>query len=86
MLSNYEVAQEVIAGKWGNGTARRTALENAGYNYAAVQSIVNSLVYDTLYTAESEVVQPVQKQPLEVNYYPDRYDGIIVNVIIGGND
>ena len=39
--SNEEVANEVIAGKWGNGDARRTALTNAGYDYNAIQSIVN---------------------------------------------
>lgn len=39
--SNEEIANEVIAGKWGNGNARKTALINAGYNYNAIQSIVN---------------------------------------------
>lgn len=39
--SNEEIANEVIAGKWGNGDARRTALQNAGYDYSAIQSIVN---------------------------------------------
>ena len=38
-----EVAKEVLAGKWGNGTARKTALENAGYNYSEVQNKVNEL-------------------------------------------
>lgn len=39
-----DVAREVIAGKWGNGTARRTALINAGYDYAKVQAKVNELL------------------------------------------
>lgn len=39
--SNEEIANEVIAGKWGNGNARKTALINAGYDYDAVQAIVN---------------------------------------------
>jgi hypothetical protein len=39
--SNEEIANEVIAGKWGNGDARKTALTNAGYDYNAIQSIVN---------------------------------------------
>lgn len=38
-----ELAQEVIAGKWGNGSARREALESAGYDYDAVQDRVNEL-------------------------------------------
>ena len=39
--SNEEIANEVIAGKWGNGDARKSALQNAGYNYSEIQSIVN---------------------------------------------
>lgn len=39
-----EVAKEVIAGKWGNGTARKTALEKAGYDYNAVQDAVNKMM------------------------------------------
>lgn len=37
------VAKQVLAGKWGNGAARRTALTKAGYNYAEVQAKVNEL-------------------------------------------
>lgn len=37
-----ELAEEVLAGKWGNGAARATALTAAGYNYAAVQAAVNA--------------------------------------------
>lgn len=36
-----QLAQEVIDGKWGNGTARMNALEKAGYDYEAVQAEVN---------------------------------------------
>ena len=39
-----EIAKEVIAGKWGNGAARKTALEKAGYNYTEVQNKVNELL------------------------------------------
>lgn len=39
--SNEEIANEVIAGKWGNGDARKTALQNAGYDYSTIQAIVN---------------------------------------------
>lgn len=39
--SNEEIANEVIAGKWGNGDARKTALQNAGYDYNAIQILVN---------------------------------------------
>lgn len=41
--SNTEVAKEVIAGKWGNGAERKQRLTAAGYDYEAVQKIVNEL-------------------------------------------
>lgn len=41
--SNEEVAQEVLNGSWGNGDDRKTRLENAGYNYSTIQSLVNAL-------------------------------------------
>ena len=39
--SNEEIADEVIAGKWGNGQDRINNLTNAGYDYNAIQNIVN---------------------------------------------
>lgn len=39
--SNEEIAQEVIAGKWGNGEERKKRLTDAGYDYQAVQNRVN---------------------------------------------
>lgn len=42
--SNSTIAQEVIAGKWGNGTERKTNLEKAGYDYNAIQKEVNNLL------------------------------------------
>ena len=38
------VAKEVIAGKWGNGDARKKKLQAAGYDYNAVQKEVNRLL------------------------------------------
>lgn len=35
------VADQVIAGAWGNGPDRQARLQNAGYNYAEVQAAVN---------------------------------------------
>lgn len=42
--SNTEVAQEVIAGKWGNGSDRINHLANAGYSHDAIQKEVNKLL------------------------------------------
>ena len=39
-----DIAKEVIQGKWGNGSARKTNLTKAGYDYATVQAEVNRLV------------------------------------------
>lgn len=35
------IADEVIAGKWGNGDDRKSRLSAAGYNYDTIQAIVN---------------------------------------------
>ena len=40
--SNEVVAQEVIDGKWGNGEDRKNKLTSAGYDYNAIQKIVNA--------------------------------------------
>ena len=40
--SNEQVADEVIAGQWGNGDDRRNRLSQAGYDPDAVQAIVNA--------------------------------------------
>ena len=42
--TNEEIANEVIAGKWGNGEDRKKRLTQAGYDYATIQSIVNNKV------------------------------------------
>ena len=39
-----EIANEVIAGKWGSGTDRKKKLTKAGYNYEKVQAKVNEIL------------------------------------------
>ena len=39
-----ELAIEVIDGKWGNGVARKEALTKEGYDYNAVQTLVNQIL------------------------------------------
>ena len=74
---NQVIAQEILDGKWGNGTERRERLTKAGYNYEKVQSIVNALVYgDPIPEDES------QNKPLEIDYDPQKNEGIIVNIIV----
>jgi len=45
--SDADLAREVIAGKWGNGQDRINRLTAAGYNYSAVQSLVNKMMKGT---------------------------------------
>lgn len=42
--SNEDIATEVIRGDWGNGQERKDRLTNAGYDYSAIQLIVNARV------------------------------------------
>lgn len=42
--SNQTIAKEVIAGKWGNGDERKKRLKAAGYDYNAIQALVNKLI------------------------------------------
>ena len=37
-----QLADEVLAGKWGNGADRKSRLTAAGYDYDAVQNAVNA--------------------------------------------
>ena len=52
------VAHEVISGVWGNGAARKAALEAKGYNYAEVQARVNEILNGSAAKPSS----PVQDQ------------------------
>lgn len=55
--SDDEIASEVIAGQWGDGDDRRSRLSNAGYDYNAIQNIVNSRLGassgNTIYTVKT---------------------------------
>ena len=42
--TNEQIAKEVIKGLWGNGTKRKKKLTDAGYDYNAIQKIVNKLI------------------------------------------
>lgn len=63
--SNEDLATEVIRGDWGNGQDRKNRLTAAGYDYGAVQNIVNQRLAGSLgaSTAEncSAVYYTVQK-------------------------
>lgn len=52
-----EIAKEVLAGKWGNGSTRKTKLAAAGYNYNEVQAKVNELLKGGTKTATKSVTE-----------------------------
>lgn len=88
MKNNYDVALEVLAGKWGNGVDRRNRLTEAGYNYGDIQTIVNALVKDG-YLNKPENKKPEEKKApekhlFEIDYDPEEFDGIQVNVLVKG--
>ena len=70
--TNYDIACEVLDGKWGNGPERKQRIENAGYNYSAVQSIVNVLVNDR----NREAAQGNFEKFLTVEIDLDEYSGL----------
>lgn len=52
-LDEYKkIASDVIQGNYGNGTARKTALAEAGQDYATIQGIVNKMLAGTEITIE----------------------------------
>lgn len=56
--SNEVIADEVIAGRWGNGADRKERLEAAGYDYSAIQDIVN----DRLGTPSKKSVDEIARE------------------------
>ena len=88
MKSNFEIAKEVIDGKWGNGDARRLSLQNAGYDYEAIQYLVNKII-----SGESVDVSttPDPANPnstarlLNVEVDLTKYDGVTL-IIVGADN
>lgn len=51
-----EIADEVIAGQWGNGDERKKRLEAAGYDYNAIQALVNEKLKKPVDAIAREVI------------------------------
>lgn len=56
---NNEVAQEVMAGLWGNGAERKERLTAAGYDYSSVQQIVNELAGAVTRKSDADIAREV---------------------------
>lgn len=80
--SYEEIAEEVIAGKWGTVPERRKRLEVAGYNYNKVQSIVNYKL--NTYNANG-IKYHTMKQGETLEEVAERYE-TTVNKIIALNN
>ena len=90
-----ELAEEVIAGKWGDGEDRKSKLEKAGYDYDAVQDRVNEILAKDTKKSVTEVAKDVingkygngdeRKKKLEAEGYD--YDEVQskVNQLLGAN-
>ena len=83
-----ELAQEVIAGKWGNGSDRKLRLTAAGYDYKAVQKRVNEILGTQKAAALEKVAQAVirgdygngaaRRKALEAEgYNPDEVQALV---------
>lgn len=57
--TNDQIADEVIAGAWGNGEDRKNRLTQAGYDYNAIQSIVNSKLSASSKKSNEEIAKEV---------------------------
>lgn len=79
MKGNYQIACEVVLGKWGNGRERMERLTAAGYDAEAVQSIVNAIIWDGYVEPE-----PAGEKFLEVEVDLDEYTGINLKFRKGG--
>lgn len=60
-MSVYELALEVISGKWGSGNDRRQKLERVGYNYSEVQAEVNRIM-KSKNTQRDKILAKAQKE------------------------
>ena len=62
--SVQELAQEVLAGKWGTGADRKARLTSAGYDYQEVQKAVNALLASA---DETQLIDAPEDMPVENN-------------------
>lgn len=67
---NKTIAREVIAGTWGKGDARKKALTEAGYDYDAIQKIVNEIL-------KPEPVKPTVTKQITATCSAKKFDKTI---------
>ena len=62
------IAQEVLAGKWGNGDDRKKRIQSAGYDYSAVQDRVNQLLYKKSSSSNKKSIDDVARAVIRGDY------------------
>ena len=86
--TNQQIANEVIAGLWGNNEDRKIRLTNAGYDYYSVQSIVNAILQGN-YVPEPEPTNEfviTGTETLKLTIDLTKYNAIEVTFINGGDE
>lgn len=88
MKTNQQIAYEVLMGKWGNGADRKNRLTKAGYNYNAVQTIVNALVEGKTIEPEQDTseLKIIGTKYMDIEVDLNTYKGINLTFIFGGEE
>lgn len=86
--TNQQIAYEVLMGKWGNGADRRNWLTEAGYDYQAVQSIVNALVEGKDIPEETvqNTIEITGTETMDIEVDLSKYKGINLTFTNGGDE
>lgn len=88
MKTNQQIAVEVLMGKWGNGSERRTRLTKAGYSYDNIQSIVNALVEGKEIQEEVDIneLKIIGTHYMDIEVDLNEYKGINMTFVFGGEE
>ena len=82
---NYLAAVDVMQGKYGNGDERRRRLEAAGYDYWAVQHLVNGLAKGYDQVARDVIAGKYGNNQDRINALTARgFDARLVQDIVNG--
>ncbi len=82
---NYLAAVDVMNGKYGNGEERKRRLQEAGYDYWAVQHLVNGLAYGYDQVAKDVIAGKYGNGQARMNALSAKgYDAKLVQDIVNG--
>ena len=85
MTRNYQAALDVMQGKYGAGEERKQRLQEAGYDYWAVQHLVNGLAMGYDQVARDVIAGKYGNDQTRINALTARgYDARLVQDIVNG--